>query len=179
MSSDPTTIAALRAATAAGDTSALLAWADAMQESGDDRTAAMLRQCPSLRDMHVADLDVLREAEIGRLDISWVNMDGRSWWFCVGCEGNEAEGDEGDPWAVMMGQLLRQWNAYFPAVEWLIRECRLPLVQVNHAPVPETANSTVTVNYDLAAPGTHLDPVPDGHEVNYLMFEVPEQPDGA
>lgn len=177
MSSDPTTLAALRAATASGDTAALLAWADAAQEASDDRAAAMLRRIPELRDMHVADLDVLRGAELDRLDISWVNMDGRSWWFCVGCEGNEAEGDEGDPWAVMMGQLMRRWNAYLPAVEWLIRECRLPLVEVNHAPVPDPGHGTVTVNYDLAAPGTHLDPIPDGHEVTYLVFQMPDQPD--
>lgn len=179
MASDPGTIAALRAATAAGDTAALLAWADAAQESGDDRAATTLRQFPGLRDMHVADLDPLRAAEIDPLDFSWSNMDGRSWWFCVGCEGNEAEGDEGDPWAVLMGQLMRQWNAYFPAVEWLIRECRLPLVQVGHAMGPNPGNRTATVNYNLAVEGTHLGPVPDGHEVTWLMFKNPPHPDGA
>ncbi len=142
-----------------GDTGALLAWADAL---GDAPSVAVLRKLPAFRDVMAPYLASWRQA--GDASLSLNHADGVSWWFCG--ESDMGSTETNDEWALLVGQLLVGWNEYHPAIEWLLRQVQLPIVQpeflVNRAPggLGQQCN---------LAEGAHLATVPAGHAVSQLF----------
>ena len=159
----PLTLVDIHTACRDGDSSALLAWADAL-EAVNAPSAALLRRLPALfRDAMAPYLASWRQA-CGEASLSLNHADGQSWWFCGESEMGSTETN--DEWSALVGQLLVGWNEYHPAIEWLLRQVQLPIVQpeylVNGAPggLGQQCN---------LAEGAHLAPVPAGHMVSQLF----------
>jgi hypothetical protein len=149
-------LAGLHAACRDGDEHALLAWADALEEAGDRDSAALLRRLPQARDEFATTIDDWRQSYPGDGSLSLHTNGDESYWFCGDCEmGSSSEGDEAITTA---GQLLRGWDRFHPAIEWLLRQLRLPHVEGMLEPL-KGRRRTSTQNWTLG-PDTHLAPIP-------------------
>jgi hypothetical protein len=157
----PLNLADIQTACRDGDTSALLAWADAL-EAVNAPSAALLRRLPAFRDVMAPYLDSWRRAE--QVSLSLNHADGHSWWFCGESDMGSTD-NTNDEWAALVGQLLVGWNEYYPAIEWLLRQVQLPIVE------PEClvngARGGLGQQCNLAD-GAHLAPLPAGHAVSQL-----------
>lgn len=146
----PVNLGDIQTACRNGDTSALLAWADALEPAP---SATLLRKLPALRDLVMPYLATWRK--VGGASLSLNHGDGISWWFCG--ESDMGSTETNDEWAALVGQLLIAWNEYYPAIEWFLREVQLPIVQlaylVNGAPGGHSPQCNL-------AKGAHLVPIP-------------------
>ena len=157
----PLNLADIQAACRDGDTSALLAWADAI-EAVNPPSAALLRRLPAFRDVMEPYLASWRQADAASLSLN--RADGNSWWFCG--ESDMGSTDTNDEWALLVGQLLVGWNEYHPAIEWLLRQVQLPIVQPEYS--VDGAPGRLGQQCNLAE-GAHLAPLPAGHMVSQLF----------
>ncbi len=87
-----------------------------------------------------------------------------SWWFCGEDELGSTE--RNDEWAHLVGQLLVGWNDYYPAIEWLLRQVKLPIVQPEHLVIGAPGGLGERRNL---AEGAHLAPIPAGSAVSQLF----------
>jgi hypothetical protein len=144
-----------------GDTNALLAWADALEEGMAPEQAAILRQLPALLEEMAPLANIWRQA--GQSNATFQYDGVNSWWF-VG------ESEMGSASAGLIRELMIGWNYYHPAVEWLIRRVAFPLVRVDIVSVGGTRLGEFK-SYHLPSEGNHFEPLPEGVRLEALWFE--------
>jgi hypothetical protein len=163
----PVTPAALRAACAAGEPGAVLAWADALAAAGDAASAELLRWLHGFPDT-IAD-EVRMWAGHGPF---WVFATADQCWWGCGEIGTEPDGIE-EP-ADRLAQLLAGWNVYYPAAEWLLRRLGLARAEVCGS---YFANGGDGHTFDVDLTAGHLAPLDETMGVTRLWCESEEQPE--
>jgi hypothetical protein len=153
----PAHLVGLQAACRDGDSDALLVWADALEEAGDTVNAGVLRQLPHARDVMGREVQDWCDHYPGTGQVSlhvYPDNEEPPYWFCGD---REMEGDDATE---IVGPLLRQWDQFHPAIEWLVRSLGLLFVRMDTT--PRGGRRDVSTSFRLGA-GDHLGPLPEGH----------------
>jgi hypothetical protein len=156
--SPPKNLSSIQAACRDGDADALLAWASEVEQMNALPAATILRGIPRLK-------DAMTTQGIDRLDVSsWHTGSGETRWWLGAFETGSSE--DGDEFAVLIGQLLAGWNDYHPAIEWLFRQLQQNFIRCEfHTPQGQDSRRL----YRLLE-GAHLEPLPEGATVRRLWF---------
>lgn len=160
MSTPSDEITAYRLACRDGDDRALVQWIVALENEGNLDAASLLRRVPPA----IAEINL--EVEKWRLhgrkgSINLHSYPEDAWWFCGDWERGHSE--EGDTTATLIGDLLRDWNTYLPAIEYIAR--KLGLLQVECELDPQDGGTrNIAVRFALNR-GEHLGPLPANHVV--------------
>lgn len=148
-----------------GDTTALLAWADVLEEGKANEQAAVLRRLPALLDQMAGEVAGWRQ--YGPAMATFQHDGVNCWWF-VG-ESEMGSVRDGSASAVLIRELMIGWNYYHPAVEWLIRRAAFPVVRVDIASAAGARLGQLRA-YHLRT-GDHFEPLREGVRLEALWFE--------
>lgn len=151
-----------------GDTAALETWAAEVEAAGDAEMADIIRQLPGLRD-YIAESLVPERARYPEVGVTlYYNLERRwSYWYLGDCDIDESTEQHPKHWPRRMGQLLLNWNALHPGVEWLARELGLPRVK-RYSRIPPATKETA--DSASLSTGGHLSPTEPGHVVVLLAM---------
>lgn len=146
----PETPPALQEACRNGEPDALLVWADALDTAGDQASGELLRWVHTFADRLAPGIK-----KWARHGAFWVFTQAERSWWGQGEDGSEADDNSID--SNRLAQLLRGWNVYYPAIEWLLRRTGLLNVKVRLAYFANGSKSRY-LKFPLKA-GQHLEKI--------------------